>query len=173
MRTCTRVISTAAVLAVLLGSLPAACGQEGASDESSGADPVLGPATLPGPATQGGAEDTPLDLDGSDQEPVGAPTGSPGRYLLRALLSLAIVVALIYALFFGARLWRQARGGPRMGTTAIEVLDRARIDADKTIYVVALGQKTIVLGGSGGEMRFICELDEAEAATFRAESTEE
>ena len=119
MRACTRVVSTAAVLAVLLGCLQAARGQEGASGESS---------TLPGPATQGGAEDTPLDLSGSDQEPVGAPTGSPGRYLLRALLSLAIVVALIYALFFGARLWRQARGGPRTGATAIEVLDRARIE---------------------------------------------
>jgi len=173
MRACTRVISTVAVLAVLLGCLPAARGQEGASDESSGAGSVADPATLPGSATQGGAEDTLLDLDGSDQESVGGPTGSPGGYLLRALLSLAIVVALIYALFFGARLWRQARGGPRPGTTAIEVLDRARIDTDKTVYVVALGQKTIVLGGSGGEMRFICELDEAEAATFRAEGPEE
>jgi len=164
---CARFVPAPVALAVLLGCAVATRGQDTGAPRSGSAPSSSEAAPSSQRARQDAAEDAPLDLGETRPKNGRATPDSPGRYLLRALLSLAIVVALIYALFFGARLWRRARAVRGPGATAIEVLDTANLDADKTVYVVALGPKTIVLGGSGTELRFICELSEAEAAAFR------
>lgn len=113
-----------------------------------------------------GANDTeslPLNLD---QQAAPEPGASPGSYLLRALLSLALVVCLIYAVYYGLRWWRGGLLRAREGE-GIVVLDHARLDGDKSVYVVALGDKVVVLGASGSDLRMLCELGEEEAAAFQ------
>ena len=111
----------------------------------------------------GDSESQPLRLD----EAGGLPTGaSPGAYLLRAMLSLALVVCLIYAVYYGLRWWRGGALRVAKGR-GIVVLDHARLDGDKSVYVVALGGKVVVLGASGSQLQMLCELGEEEAAAFR------
>ncbi|MGD8239137.1 MAG: flagellar biosynthetic protein FliO [Armatimonadota bacterium] len=154
-------VASTVAAGVMLLCAAATYGQEApAGGAASRATSETGPET---------AEDAPLDLPDAGPEAAGR-AARPSYYLLRALLSLAIVVALIYAVFFGIKTWRRRHVGPRRGATTIEVLDAANIDADKTVYVVALGPKTIVLGGSGTELMLICELNPAEAESFRAEA---
>lgn len=127
---------------------------------------TLGVAQPPG---AGDSEGLPLNLD---QEAASAPGLSPGAHLFRALLSLALVVCLIYAVYYALRWWRG--GLPRGGQgRRILLLDHARLDGDKSVYVVALGKKVVVLGASGSGLRMLCELSGEEAAAFQQASTPE
>ncbi len=165
-----RLLAIAMALAAAFRWGAASSGQDDAAAPSATAGRDRDALASDGRAAPQAAEDLPLDLREADSAKATAPAASPGKYLLRAVLNLAIVVALIYGIFFGARLWRQARSPQRGGGAIIEVLDAANIDADKTVYIVALGAKTVVLGGSGTQLTLICELDDAEAACFRKDA---
>ncbi|MFQ6096990.1 MAG: FliO/MopB family protein [Armatimonadota bacterium] len=109
-------------------------------------------------------EQAPLSLDAGG-EPQGAE--SPTAYLVRALLSLGIVIVLIYLAYYGLRLLRTGRLRGHRGADHIRVLDSVRLDGDRALYVVSIGERTLVLGGAGNELRLICELREDEAASLR------
>jgi flagellar biogenesis protein FliO len=129
--------------------------------------PPPGSSAPPKPTAEArGTESLPLDLSGGQGE---AASRGPGYYLLRALLSLALVIALIYAIYYVLRGFGRPRLWARRAAH-IEVLDAARLDGDKTVYVVALGGRTLVLGASATRMELICELTPEEAAVFRAET---
>lgn len=87
----------------------------------------------------------------------------PGGYamdLLRALLALAAVcllawVALRWASQLG--LGRFRRGGH------IEILERVPLDARRSLFVVKLGGRVLLIGtGDGSAPRLITELDEGD-----------
>jgi flagellar biogenesis protein FliO len=102
-------------------------------------------------------EDQPLRLDRGAAG--AAEPESPGGYLFRALLSLGIVIVLIYLAYYGLRILRRPRVPVASGSARIRVLDAARLDADKMLYVVGVGDRTLVLGGAGNQLQLICELD--------------
>lgn len=89
----------------------------------------------------------------------------PGGYamdLLRAILALAAVcllawVALRWAARFG---FGKGRSGGR-----IEVLERTVLDPRRSLYLVKLGERVLLIGtGDGGSPSLLAELDPASVA---------
>lgn len=86
-----------------------------------------------------------------------AATTGFGAALAQSLLALVAVCVLAWwALRWGAR-----RGVlPTRGRVA--VLDRATLDPGRAVYVVRVGVRTLVLGGSEGSLTLLAELREGE-----------
>lgn len=93
-----------------------------------------------------------------------------GAALLQGIISLGAVCILAWVLLrFGARRGLGTSGGQR-----IKVLERAPLDARRSLYIVEVGEKCLLLGtGDGGGPQLITELDPATLppapppATFR------
>lgn len=97
------------------------------------------------------------------------PTGGYGGMLAQMLVALAVVCALAFVtLKWGLkRLVSGGRPGARM-----EVLDRLPIEPRRSVVVVRVGARTLVLGSSEAGVELLTELHGAEAADFKAVTTD-
>lgn len=79
-----------------------------------------------------------------------------GAALLQGIISLGAVCILAWVLLrFGARRGLGTSGGQR-----IKVLERANLDARRSLYIVEVGEKCLLLGaGDTGGPELITELD--------------
>lgn len=79
-----------------------------------------------------------------------------GAALLQGIISLGAVCILAWVLLrFGARRGLGTGGGQR-----IKVLERANLDARRSLYIIEVGEKCLLLGaGDTGGPELITELD--------------
>ncbi|MGI5818247.1 MAG: FliO/MopB family protein [Armatimonadota bacterium] len=83
---------------------------------------------------------------------------SPWGLLAQALLSLAVVVGVIYLLYFGLR----RIGGGRLAPDTegpMRVLQQRHLGGDRWLYLVEIEGRRLVLGGAEGQIAAIVELD--------------
>lgn len=104
-----------------------------------------------------------MDRAGSlfDVVPATLLQGAPGGYgvaLLQTLLALAGVCLLAWVVLR----W-SARRGLDLGRGRIRVLERARLDGRRALYLVQLGERVLLIGaGEGGAPSLLAELDPSE-----------
>lgn len=87
-----------------------------------------------------------------------APAGrSAGLLLLQALLSLAVVIAVIYLAYYALR----RLGGARLvagEAGPLRVLQARHLGGDRWLYLVRVGARHLVVGGSAGGLSAIADL---------------
>lgn len=84
-----------------------------------------------------------------------------GELLASSLLLLALVIGALVAVVVGARaLGRRGRGAGRGGW--MEVLARLPLEPRRSLYVVRVAERTLVLGASEQGLTLLRELDDGE-----------
>lgn len=95
-------------------------------------------------------------LDQPDQAAI--PDSSGFKVLARLVLSLLAVVAAIYFVGLVARKFF-TRGRPKGGRDAlIQVIDRAYLDSKKSIYLVKVVDRLLVVGTGSNDVRLLATL---------------
>ena len=92
-----------------------------------------------------------------------------GVLLLQAMLSLAVVIAIIYATYFGLR----RLGDRRLGADTegpLRVLQARSLGGDRWLYLVAVGSRRLLVGGAAGQVTPIADLGDTGA---EGEATDE
>jgi flagellar protein FliO/FliZ len=85
----------------------------------------------------------------------GALPGGYGWYLLQTLLALAAVCALAWVVLrWGVR---RLYGGASSGR--VRVLERVPLDPRRSLYLVEVGGKVLLLGAGDGPMTTLAEVD--------------
>lgn len=82
---------------------------------------------------------------------------SLGAALAQTLVTLAAVCALAW----WTLRWAARRGVGRSPAGVVTVLDRVALDPRRTLFVVRVAGKVLLLGGSDGGMSLLAELDPA------------
>jgi len=82
---------------------------------------------------------------------------SPWALLAQALLSLAVVVALIYLVYFGARRLTD-RHVDAHGDGPMRVIQARHLGGDRWLYLVEIDGRRLVIGGASGQIAPIAEL---------------
>ncbi|MDB4929326.1 MAG: hypothetical protein JWM10_1810 [Myxococcaceae bacterium] len=85
------------------------------------------------------------------------PSPSLGAALAQTLIALGAVCALAWWLLR----WAARRGVGRSPAGVIEVVDRVALDPRRSLLVVRVGPKVLLLGGSDGSLSLLSELDPA------------
>ena len=82
---------------------------------------------------------------------------SPAYYLLKALISLGLVVALIYAIYFGLR--RLSYSGMRQSSDEqLQVLHSRHLGGGRWIYAVRVADRVLIVGGGTEGLRTLAEI---------------
>jgi len=91
------------------------------------------------------------------QSEQGAAAGSgPLYYLLQAGVSLAVVVGLIYLIYFGLR--RLSQTTPTDKGEAVRVLASRHLGGGRWVYVLEVADRILIVGGGSEVLRKLAEL---------------
>ncbi len=107
------------------------------------------------------------------QSPAGSSSSySPTYYLLRALLSLALVVALIYAIYFGLRRLSPQR---MTGTSddQLQLLHSRHLGGGRWIYAIRVADRVLIVGGGTEGLRTLAEMSADQYSQHSAHSASE
>jgi flagellar biogenesis protein FliO len=83
---------------------------------------------------------------------------------------LGLVIAIIAVSIVGLRWWARRTTGPRSGTGFLRVLDTLAVGNGRTIHLVALGERVIVVGATQQSLAYLNELTEDETSRVMTEA---
>ncbi|MBI5948328.1 MAG: flagellar biosynthetic protein FliO [Chloroflexi bacterium] len=78
---------------------------------------------------------------------------------------LGLVVIIIAASIAGLRWWARRASAPRSTSGFLKVVDTLAIGSGRTVHLVALGERVIVVGATAQNLSLLGELSEDEAGT--------
>ena len=81
---------------------------------------------------------------------------SPLYYLLQALVSLAVVIGIIYLIYFGLRRLSQTRAVGK--GDILRVLESRHLGGGRWVYVLEVADRILVVGGGNEGLRTLAEL---------------
>ena len=91
----------------------------------------------------------------------GSPTAltpkSPLYYLGQAVLSLVVVVALIYAIYFGLRRLSTA-GLPSREGRQLKLLESQHLGGGRWVYMIEVAGRVLIVGGGSDGLRTLAEM---------------
>ena len=105
-------------------------------------------------------ESTPIDLPSSDGQ--AAATGGGGGSMLRTIVGLAIVLAVIYGLYWVLKQVKASREGSASGR-GLETLATVPLGTGRSVHLVRAGSEIVLLGVSEGAVVPIRTYSEDEA----------
>ena len=103
----------------------------------------------------------------AQQAPAAEPIHHPAYYLLNAVFSLAVVIGLIYAVYFGLR--RLSQRGLPGPTGQMEIVESRHLGGGRWVYVLRVGQRVLIVGGGTEGLRTLAEMS---AQEYHAEQPE-
>lgn len=98
------------------------------------------------------------------------PGGSALLLLLQALLSLAVVIGVIYLVYYALRRLHDRQ----LGTDSegpLRVLQARHLGGDRWLYLVQIGRRTLVVGGAPGQVTSIADLGETSVRDDEADAS--
>jgi flagellar protein FliO/FliZ len=84
---------------------------------------------------------------------------------------LVLVVIVIAVSIFGLRWWTRRTAGPRSTSGLLRVVDTLAVGTGRSIHLVSIGERVIVVGATTQQLSFLNELTEDEAVQLRTKST--
>lgn len=126
---------------------------------STPSSPVIHPEST---ASQSPVDATPQESAATQS--AGGAFSLGGGQLVSLAWRLALVVIIIAGSIVGLRWWGNRTAGPRSTTGFIRVIDTLAIGTGRTIHLVAMGDRVIVVGATAQQLTFLNELSEEEAA---------
>ena len=121
------------------------------------ADSAFSPATVPATNEEGG----------------GFSFG--GGEVFSLLWRLALVLMVLGICVAGLRWWSKRTSGPRSSTGYLRIIDTLPFQGGRSVHLVAVGERVIVVGATAQQLSFLAELKDEDAATLledRAEAVE-
>lgn len=89
----------------------------------------------------------------------GLTQASPMSAIVKMMAALALVIALVYAVLWFMRRMMGRRYGQRSGGTALEVLESAYVGPHKTVSLVRVGKRSVLVGVTDTQVSILTELD--------------
>lgn len=83
---------------------------------------------------------------------------------------LALVALIIAVSIAGLRWWSRKASSPSSATGFIRIVDTLGISNGRTIHLLALGERVIVVGATAQQLTFLSELSADEAAQVQAQT---
>jgi flagellar protein FliO/FliZ len=105
---------------------------------------VLGPFLLAPAALAADGERTPLSLSDSDSAPAQA-AGSAGGGLVRTIVGLAIVIGVIYGLYWVLKQVKAAREETATGS-GLKTLATLPLGTNRSLHLVQAGEEIVLVG---------------------------
>ncbi len=130
-------------------SIQSATTDSQASNEGSGFTGVTGNASLEAEPEAGGG---------------GFSLGAGGAFSL--IWRLGLVIIVIVSSIFGLRWWNQRVAGPRSATGYLRIVDTLAFQGGRSVHLVAVGERVLVVGATTNQLSFLTELEDDEAATI-------
>lgn len=121
---------------------------------------VLGCLLVPPAARAADGEDTPLDL--SDQAVDAAAQGASGGSIVRTIVGLAIVLAVIYGLYWVLKQVKAAKHATAAGD-GLETLATLPLGTNRALHLVRAGREVVLLGTADNAVAPIRRYSEDEA----------
>jgi len=84
---------------------------------------------------------------------------SPMSAIVKMMAALALVIALVYAVLWFMRRMMGRRYGRRNGNNALEVLESAYVGPHKTVSLVRVGKRSVLVGVTDTQVSVLTELD--------------
>lgn len=131
-----------------------------------GSPSTPGPDLQVSPQATGGEAGATQEADAGDGSRPGFSLGLGGMASLAWRLGLVAVV--MAGAIIGLRWWARKSGAPSSTTGFLRVLDTLAISNGRTIHLVALGRRVIVIGATAQQMAFLNELTVEEADEVRS-----
>ena len=95
-----------------------------------------------------------------EQPTTTSPSRSFGSLMLRLVLSMAVILALIYGgLMLVRMLIRKTRKAPK-SEKLIRIVDRAVLDQKRTIYLVKVIDRVLVVGVGANDIRTLAQIED-------------
>ncbi len=91
-------------------------------------------------------------------------------YLLQAGISLAVVVGLIYAIYFGLR--RLSQAAPTHKGDRLRVVESRHLGGGRWVYILEVADRILIVGGGNEGLRTLAELPRDEYERQSANSEE-
>lgn len=120
----------------------------------------------PGPAVSVGATALADEQADTGTRPFSLGSGDMVSLAWRLALVIVIMAASIAAL----RWWARRASGPRSGTGFLRVVDTLAVGNGRTIHLVAIGSRVIVVGATQQNIAYLNELTPDETASVMAEA---
>ena len=95
---------------------------------------------------------------------------SPAYYLLKALISLGLVVALIYAIYFGLRRLSYS-SMQRASDEQLQVLHSRHLGGGRWMYAVRVADRVLIVGGGSEGLRTLAEMPAEEYQQYLPDAT--
>ena len=95
-----------------------------------------------------------------------------GGQLFSLAWRLGLAVVIIAGSIFALRWWGKKTAGPRSTTGFIRVIDTLAIGNGRTVHLLAMGDRVIVVGATAQQLTFLNELTEDEAQGILARSSQ-
>jgi flagellar protein FliO/FliZ len=128
---------------------------------SSAGAAVLGLFLLAPAALAADGERTPLNLSNQDSAPAQA-AGSSGGGLVRTIVGLAIVIGVIYGLYWILKQVKASREETASGT-CLRTLARLPLGTNRSLHLVRAGEEVVLVGAGEHGVTPIRTYSEAEA----------
>lgn len=109
-----------------------------------------------------GGDDTPLDVTG---DAAATATGASGGSIVRTIVALAIVLAVIYGIYWVLKNVKAAKASTASGT-GLETLATLPLGANRTLHLVRAGREVVLLGTADGAIAPIRRYSEQEATAL-------
>lgn len=153
------VILAGAIVIGLLLLLPALL----ASSDPLAAGPDIVPVTDPEPAGEESTGDLTTNVGGFSMGP---------SELFSLAWRLGLVGIIVALAVVGLRWWARRSSGPRSTTGFLRVVDTLAINNDRTLHLVALGERVITIGATQQQITFLNELTSEESEKVLAQIDE-
>lgn len=94
----------------------------------------------------------------------GFSLGAGGAFSL--IWRLGLVVVVIGGSIFGLRWWNRRVSGPRSTTGYLRIVDTLAFQGGRSVHLVAVGERVLVVGATTQQLSFLTELEDDEATTI-------
>lgn len=91
--------------------------------------------------------------------------------VLGFVFRLAIVIGLLYVTLLGVKKFSVKTGAPILGNRGIRVVENTTLGANRTIHLVEVGSKRLLVASTPNQINLIAELEKEDIVDPRPEST--
>lgn len=98
-----------------------------------------------------------------------APFSLGGGEVFSLIWRLGLVLLVLGVCIVGLRWWSKRAAGPRSMTGYLRIVDTLPIQGGRSVHLVAVGERVIVVGATAQQLSYLAELKDEEASDLLAE----
>lgn len=92
-----------------------------------------------------------------------------GGEIFSLIWRVALVLGVLAVCIVGLRWWSKRASGPRSTTGYLRIIDTLPIQGGRSVHLVAVGERVIVVGATAQQLSYLAELKDEEATSLLTE----